>query len=114
MINKLTATDYKNVLQFYNTSIPKSKKLLKKEAEHILAEKLCTCIKKVGSSINEESRAIGICTKTIFNRKGLTRGNFTCKGNRHITTIGKKYKTLNIRKKNIQRKMKTRTRTRKN
>ena len=109
MNNKLTATDYKNVLQFYNESIPKSKKMLKKHAEDILAEKLCTCIKKIGTSINEESRAIGICTKTIFNRKWLTRGKFTCKKNRHIFGIGKKYKTLNIRKK-PQRKTRMRTR----
>ena len=27
-----------------------------------------------------EARAIGICTKTIFNRKGYTRGKFKCKG----------------------------------
>jgi hypothetical protein len=31
-----------------------------------------------------ESRAIGICTKTILNRKGLTRGKFNCKGKKNI------------------------------
>ena len=43
-----------------------------------MSEKLCRCIKKV-DKVNE-ARAIGICTKTIFNRKGYTRGKFKCKG----------------------------------
>ena len=52
--------------------------MLKNTAEKIMSEKLCRCIKKIDKE-NEE-RAIGICTKTIFNRKGYTRGKFKCKG----------------------------------
>ena len=69
---------------------------LKVEAEKILAGKLCRCIKKIG--INDEARSIGICTKTIFNRKGYTRGKFTCKGKRRVAfrkiNSGNKSKTM--------------------
>ncbi len=78
-MNKTTINDYKHILEFYNKTIPKSQMLIKKQAEHILATKLCKCIKKVNLKIKNEPRAIGICTKTIFNRKKFTRGKFTCK-----------------------------------
>jgi hypothetical protein len=89
--------DYIQILNYYNVLIPKSKKLIKEEGEKILALKLCKCIKKVNTKDNNEPRAIGICTKTIFNRKGLTRGKFKCKGKRYVNfkktrKIHKKYK----------------------
>ena len=77
-MSELTNNDYKHILEYYKKSIPKSKRLLKNAAEKIMSEKLCRCIKKVDKE--NEARAIGICTKTIFNRKGYTRGNFKCKG----------------------------------
>ena len=78
MSNELKNKDYINILKFYKMNIPKSKRLLKQQAENILSEKLCRCIKKVGET--EEQKAIAICTKSIFNRKGLKRGKFNCKG----------------------------------
>ncbi len=83
---ELTNKDYVSILKYYNINIPRSKRLLKKQAEHIMAEKLCKCIKKI-DPINE-AKSIGICTKTIFNRKGYTRGKFQCK----------KKQTVNFRK----------------
>jgi len=77
MPTQLTNKDYVSILKYYNLIIPKSKKLIKKHAEKIMAEKLCKCIKKI-DPINE-SKSIGICTKTIFNQKGFTRGQFQCK-----------------------------------
>ena len=74
---ELTNKDYVSILKYYNLNIPRSKRLLKKQAEQIMAEKLCKCIKKI-DPINE-AKSIGICTKTIFNRKGYTRGQFQCK-----------------------------------
>ena len=74
---ELTNNDYISILQYYKLSIPKSKRLLKKQAENIMAKKLCKCIKKIEPE--NEARSIGICTKTIFNSKGYTRGNFQCK-----------------------------------
>ena len=98
MSKKLTIKDYINILTFYNINIPKSKRILKLKAEHIMSEKLCKCIKKL-DPINE-SRSIGICTKTIFNNKGFTRGSFRCKKPRSVTF------RKNITKKNITKKNK--------
>lgn len=77
-MNNLTNNDYKTILEYYNKSIPKSKRLLKLEAEKIMSNKLCRCIKKIDPK--NEAKSIGICTKTIFNNKGYTRGKFKCKG----------------------------------
>jgi hypothetical protein len=79
---KINERDYVKILQFYNKPIPNSKRLIQKHAEKILAEKLCRCIKKL-QPINE-ARSIGICTKTIFNNKGYTRGKFSCKKRQHV------------------------------
>lgn len=76
MSNELKNKDYINILKFYKLNIPKSKRLLKQQAENILSEKLCRCIKKVG----DEPKSIAVCTKTIFKRKNLKRGKFSCKG----------------------------------
>ena len=88
----LTNKDYINILKYYKIKIPRSKKLLKKYAENIMSEKLCKCIKKIDPANNAKS--IGICTKTIFNRKGFTRGNFECKKKQSL----KFYKTTNKNK----------------
>lgn len=85
-MSELTINDYKHILEFYKKPIPKSKRLLQTQAEKLLAEKLCRCIKKVDKK--NEARAIGICTKTIINNKGFTRGKFTCK----------KKQTINLKK----------------
>jgi hypothetical protein len=82
-MNELTNKDYKQILDYYNKPIPNSKRLLKINAEKILAEKLCRCIKKIDPE--NEAKSIGICTKTIINRKGYTRGKFQCKKKRSIT-----------------------------
>jgi hypothetical protein len=81
---KMHNNDYIQILKYYDLPIPKSKSQLQEEGEKILALKLCKCIKKVDSKINNEPRSIGICSKTIFNRKGLTRGKFKCKGKRYV------------------------------
>lgn len=91
-MSELTNNDYKRILEYYNKPIPKSKRLLKMQAEKMLVSKLCRCIKKV-DKVNEV-RAIGICTKTIINNKGFTRGQFTCK----------KKQTIRLKKKNVTRK----------
>ena len=82
-MSEITINDYKQILEFYNKPIPKSKSLLRIEAEKIMATKLCRCIKKLNTGF--EQKAIGICTKTIFNNKGYTRGNFKCKGKKKVT-----------------------------
>jgi hypothetical protein len=82
-MTELNTNDFKKILEYYKKPIPTSNKKLKMQAESLLSTKLCKCIKKI-DPINE-ARSIGICTKTIFNRKGLTRGKFSCKGKQNIT-----------------------------
>ena len=88
----LTNNDYKKILKFYNIEIPISTRTLKIEATKILGEKLCRCIKKL-DPVNE-ARSIGICTNSIFVKKGLTREKFNCKGKRSLkfrkTILGRK------------------------
>lgn len=93
---ELSKSDYKKILTFYNQPIPKSERLLKNSAENILADKLCTCIKKV-SPFGSESRAIGICTKGVLNKKNIRRGNFTCKKRRKINGLVKIKRNLSIK-----------------
>ena len=76
-MTELNNNDYIQILEYYKKSIPKSKRLLKMEAENILASKLCKCIKKIDPT--NEPKSIGICTKSVINRKGFRRGKFTCR-----------------------------------
>ena len=94
----LTQSDYKQILEYYKMSIPSNKKQMKHDAEKIISEKLCRCIKKLDPE--NESRSIGICTKTVINRKGFVRGKFKCKKNRFITLkkISKKKTRINRQK----------------
>ena len=82
MSEQLTRRDYVSILEFYKINIPKSNRLLKIQAEKIMSEKLCKCIKKLDPE--NETKSIGICTKTIFNNKGSTRGNFKCKTKKFV------------------------------
>lgn len=90
-MSQLKNEDYTKILEYYKKQIPKSHRLIKKAAEQIISQKLCRCIKKVGLP---EERSIGICTKTIINAKGYTRGKFKCKGKSTV----KFSKTLKNRK----------------
>ena len=81
-MSELTKNDYKKILEYYSEPMPKSNRIIKDKAEKLIASKLCRCIKKVDKT--NEGRSIGICTKTIFNRKGYTRGKFKCKGNQTV------------------------------
>jgi len=97
MGTKITDKEYEKILKFYKVPIPKSKRLLKKKAEKILGQKLCPRIKKVG--LDDESKSISICTRTILNRKGFTRGRFKCKNGSQITLKKmKKNKTRKIKR----------------
>ena len=91
-MSNLNNSDYIQILEFYNKIIPKSSRLLKLEAEKIMNDKLCRCIKKL-DPVNE-AKSIGICTKTILNSKGYTRGKFKCKGKKYITISKNKTKKM--------------------
>jgi hypothetical protein len=94
-MSKLYNSDYKQILEYYNEPIPTSKYLIKLNAQHILTSKLCRCIKKLDTT--NQTKAIGICTKTVINNKGLIRGEFKCKGK---STIKLKKNKKNITIKN--------------
>ena len=70
-------TTAKKILQSYKKRVPKATSTRRQKAERVLGQKLCRCIKKIGTKY--EARSIGICTKTIFGKRGLTRGKFECK-----------------------------------
>jgi hypothetical protein len=75
----LTHTDYIKILKYYKMRIPNSAKTVKRAAEKMVATKLCRCIKKVGPDRTiSEPASIGICTRSVINRKGLRRGSFKC------------------------------------
>lgn len=76
-MSNLTSIDYKRILQYYKMAIPTSTRQLRAQAEKLLANNLCRCIKKV-DKVNE-GRSIAICTKSVVNNKGIRRGKFTCK-----------------------------------
>ena len=101
MVKKITTNEYIKILEFYKIPIPGTKKQIQKEAENILSEKLCRCIKKVDTQ--NEARAIGICSKTILNRKGFTRGKFKCKGKASIQLTKRATHQRGTSKKNITR-----------
>jgi hypothetical protein len=87
----LSTSDYVNILKSYNVTIPRNKKEIKDKAEKIIAIKLCSCIKKVSNGDKKkEPVAIGTCTKSILNMKGITRSNFKCKRSQRKITLKKR------------------------
>jgi hypothetical protein len=50
-------------------------------------------------SPTNEAKAIGVCTRTIFERKNLTRGSFTCKRNRSVQISRLRKRTIKNGKK---------------
>jgi len=92
---KLTTKDYIKILNYYEKDIPKSKGDIKRSAEDILTQKLCSCIKKVGPK-TQENRSIRICTNSVVNKKGLSRGKFKCKNGRTIQLNKKLNKTIKL------------------
>lgn len=84
---RLSLNDYKSILSYYEIDTTKLKANdIKQQAENILAEKLCRCIKKVDkknvkkeTTSNSESKAIAICKNSIFTKKHLKISKFKCK-----------------------------------
>ena len=94
---KLSLSDYRKILKFYKLSIPKNASNIRKKGDKIIAKKFCSCIKKVRAKFEKEGIAIGICTKSVVNRKGYKRGKFKCKKRRTIKLYkgGSKYTKKN-------------------
>tara|TARA_B100001094_G_C18036111_1_gene722614 strand:- start:600 stop:947 length:348 start_codon:yes stop_codon:yes gene_type:complete len=92
----LTRSEYIEILNFYsinfNPNMPL--KLLRKSVEKIIATKLCRCIKKVNNETHE-SRAIGICNKSVIKNKNLGIYKFTCKKKPKLKTKNNDSKNIN-------------------
>jgi len=97
MSYELTKTDYMKILAYYELKVPKTTDKIKEDAEKVLAKKLCSCIKKV-NPVNE-AKSIGVCTRSIFNRKQLKRGTFRCKRGRKVSFRKTRKSGLHIGKK---------------
>ena len=84
----LSKQDYRQLLAYYAIQTKNNASLssLKKAAEKIIAQKLCSCVKKVPNKNNPESRAIGICNYSIIQRKNLKINGFTCKKKMRLKT----------------------------
>ena len=97
MSKKISNNDLRHILTYYNIPIPKSTTKLKMMGAEILAEKLCRCIKKIPGG--NEKKAIGICTRSVFNKKGFRRGTFKCRGKATVnfTKITPRNKTVRIK-----------------
>ncbi len=80
-MTELSNNDYNAILKYYG--IPINKKNIKKNkllAEHLLATKLCRCIKKVQKSSKlSEPAAVAICNNSIFRKRNIKYHKFKCK-----------------------------------
>ena len=119
----LTASDYKKIASYYQ--IPKSKnKTYKEITEHVLASKLCRCIKAVDAGINtntrqvnktdkgsDETRAVGICRKNIFQNRHIDFNRFKCKNKPKLMPFSGSLKALKKTSKRVTfKRQKNRTR----
>ena len=94
---KLTHKDYVDILKFYEIDVSNMKKReIKEKAEHLLATKLCKCIKSIkNKSGASEKKAIAICYNSVIKRKGLKTFRFKCKkGARFLPQKGTRKLTI--------------------
>uniref|UniRef100_A0A6C0BR50 Uncharacterized protein n=1 Tax=viral metagenome TaxID=1070528 RepID=A0A6C0BR50_9ZZZZ len=77
-MSALTIDDYTKVLKYYEKNIPTDKNKLKQDAENIIAQKLCNCIKNINRKYTEEPKSIGICKNSVLKKKNLSIYKFKC------------------------------------
>jgi hypothetical protein len=118
---RLSNNDYISILKYYDIDASNMKpKDIKQNAENILAEKLCRCIKKVNNSDKvektEESKAIAICKNSIFSKKNLKISKFKCKGSAKLLSRQKQINIKSVSKNNKHKRndINTLTKTKKN
>ena len=104
MLNyNLNKKDYISLLKYYNFNTNGlSLRDIKKTAEHILANKLCRCIKKVDNYYvnkkikKKEKDIIGICKNSVLTKKKINIYNFKCKKNPRLISNSKTKKRNKI------------------
>jgi hypothetical protein len=78
--SSITRSDYQKILSYYKLPFERlSDRELKRQAEDILANKLCKCIKSVEKKTGTQN-AIALCTASVFGKKGLKFFDMSCKG----------------------------------
>jgi hypothetical protein len=93
-LSRMNKSDYVKILEYYGKAIPANLTFIKRDAEKIMASKLCKCIKKIESK--NEGRSIAICSNAIFGRKGVKRGTFKCRGKQMVNMSKKTKKRFRI------------------
>ena len=80
-MTELNNSDYNAILRYYGIPLTsKNKKKNKAIAEHLLATKLCRCIKKVKKTTSlSEKQSIAVCNDSIFTKRKLKYNKFSCK-----------------------------------
>ncbi len=101
----LTKKDYEKILKYYGVDIPNKTPLrkIRQNAEQLLANKLCRCIKGVRYKtgvIKRVNNPVAVCSNAVLTRRGLTYSRITCKRRTGNKTNQKnmKIKKLNTKK----------------
>ena len=100
---RLTHADYKKILEYYKINVPENISILalKKKAEDALIKKICNCTKKL-KSIFRETKANGVCAKSVLKKKALMYHRFTCRKPAHFIPKSKRLNALHKKtRKNI-------------
>lgn len=79
----LRKKDYVEILNFYQVPIPQTKPQMKRQVDSLLAKKFCKCYNKLKPMY--QNRAIGACTRSVYNLKRYTRKlRFQCLNERNV------------------------------
>ena len=110
-MTSLTHKDYKKILKYYKIKLPRSKKETRKKAIKVMGTKLCRCIEKIKRRKQKFTRKkknpeTAVCTSSIFTKRGLKHGRFTCKKKYKLYINRKTGKYLNKTRKNFNMKYK--------
>ena len=79
----LRKQDYVAILNRYGLPVPANRNQLKATADRILEKKFCKCYSKLKPRY--QNRAIGACTRSVYNLKRYTRKlHFRCLDPRRV------------------------------
>lgn len=84
MTMALSQNDYKKILKYYDMAIPSKSTSIKTDAEKVILDKLCRCIKKVSKTPAKNSISIGVCKSSVLTSKRLKINRFRCKNTRKL------------------------------
>ena len=107
---KLSEKDHELIIQHYGKVLPKTKRAKKSKAERLVAQKLCSCIKKITKKSRKKStrsRAIGICSYAVVKNRGMKHHGFTCSKRSKIKKLSKTRKIVYKRPYKPRKKKKT-------